>query len=489
MTRCGGLLLSTYLLAFSSGLVAQYPGQQAPGQYPPGQYPPGQGPMGGGGSGIPVPWGHKKSQKKKDDSGTAAAPTFSAEGKTVSNDGKKLVIDTADGRTITLSISDQTKWTRSGSDLAASKFVPRTTVHVDAAEDDEANLKAVHVDLLKDAPVESASTGGERRSSQRVGSSDDEGDTTPPPTIMEKPTEAPNRPVLRHGKPKESESTDDSVDMASNTPAGRPSAQKSAADTPKSEQPKSDEPADFTIDSSSEHPHMIKDPSQDLIARTKEWAASFSSGLPNFVCQQMTTRYLEQSRSAGWDALDVVTAKVIYEDGHEKYQEITVGGKRTNKSMLELGGATSTGEFASTLQSLFSPRSRAKFTFYRSTTVRSTVEAIYDFKVALTNSDWFINVGGQGLHPAYSGSVWIDKSTAEVRRIEMQAEAIPQDFPLDSVEWAVEYDDVPLGTAKFLLPVHAENLSCQRGSPICTKNSVDFRDYHKYSGESTITFK
>jgi hypothetical protein len=37
--------------------------------------------------------------------------------------------------------------------------------------------------------------------------------------------------------------------------------------------------------------------------------------------------------------------------------------------------------------------------------------------------------------------------------------------------------------------VHAENLGCQRGSSICTKNSIDFRDYHKYSGESTITFK
>jgi len=45
-----------------------------------------------------------------------------------------------------------------------------------------------------------------------------------------------------------------------------------------------------------------------------------------------------------------------------------------------------------------------------------------------------------------------------------------------------------LGTATFLLPVHAENLSCQRGSPICMKNAIDFRDYHKYSGESTITF-
>ena len=93
------------------------------------------------------------------------------------------------------------------------------------------------------------------------------------------------------------------------------------------------------------------------------------------------------------------------------------------------------------------------------------------------------------LQPAYSGSVWVDLSSGHVRRIEMSANNIPKDFPLDTVEWAVDYDHVSLGAGKdFLLPVHAENLSCVRGSTICTKNAVDFRDYHKYSGESVITF-
>jgi hypothetical protein len=225
------------------------------------------------------------------------------------------------------------------------------------------------------------------------------------------------------------------------------------------------------------------------VDKTKDWAVTFTNGLPNFVCEQMTTRYMEQSRSEGWQPLDIVTAKVIYEDGKENYKEITVGGKRTNKSMLELGGSTSTGEFASTLRSLFSEASRAQFKLVQSTTLNGSPAAIYDFKVTLNNSDWYIKVGGQALRPAYSGSVWIDKASAQVRRIEMQADNIPQDFPLDSIQWAVDYDEVSLGTAKFLLPVHADNLGCQRGSPICTKNSTDFRNYHKYSGESTILYK
>ena len=408
-----------------------------------------------GGGGIPMPTRkHKKDQKQSD----AKQPDFSAEGKTVSNDGKKLVIATDDGRTITASLTSKTKFTRSGADIEGNKIVPHTKVHVDASEDDEANLTATRVDLLKDVPADTA-----------------EEDQPRPVLDGGPPPEAPGRPILRHGKPPSTGSADEEA----GTPA--PSTEKPAA--------KAGDSTDFTIDGESDRTTKATSAAEKLIARTKEWAMTFTNGLPNFICQQMTTRYMEQSRNSGWEPLDVVTAKVIYEDGKESYKEITVGGKRTNKSMLELGGSTSTGEFASTLHSLFSEASHAEFKLNQSTTLGKKPAAIYDFKVALPNSDWFINVGGQSLRPAYSGGVWIDKATAQVRRIEMQADNIPKDFPLDSMEWAVDYDEVSLGTAKFLLPVHAENLACQRGSTICTKNAVDFRDYHKYSGESTVTFK
>ncbi len=245
---------------------------------------------------------------------------------------------------------------------------------------------------------------------------------------------------------------------------------------------------DFTIDTDSDQPKLVSS-GDELIDRAREWAATLTNGLPNFVCEQLTTRYAEQSRAEGWQPVDIVTAKVVFEDGREDYREITVGGKRTNKSMLELGGSTSTGEFATTLRNLFSPQTNAQFKFYQSTTVGETRASIYDFKVSLRNSDWFTSVGGQSLKPAYSGSVWIEKATGQVRRIEMQADNVPKNFPLVSVEWAVDYDEVSLGTQKFFLPVHAENLGCWRRASICTKNTIDFRNYHKYSGESTITFK
>ncbi|MBV8553099.1 MAG: hypothetical protein JOY54_17520 [Acidobacteriaceae bacterium] len=466
------------------GLGTCFPGAaQYPGQYPPGGgYPPGQGP--GGGSGIPLPRRHKKDQKQSE----AQQPTMTKEGKTVSNDGKTLVIDTDDGRELTLALTSQTKFTRSGNDLTPDKIIPRTTVRVDAAEDNDANLTAVKVELLKDAPPEAperTGAGGANGSAANAGGNAADDEMLTRPTILKDTNEPPDKPVLRHGKPTSLPTNDDGGSSPVQTASNSASKSSQAPAAPKTSA--QNDSSDFTIDDGAA---PVKRPaSQDLIEKTKEWAETFTQGLPNYVCEQVTARYMERSRATGWEPLDVVTAKVVYEDGKEEYKEITVGGKRTNKSMMELGGSTSTGEFASTLRSLFSERSQAEFKLVQSTTINGNPAAVYDFKVPLRYSDWYIKIGGQALRPGYSGSVWIDKITAEVRRIEMEADKVPEDFPLDSIQWAVDYDEVSLGTAKYLLPAHADNLACQRGSPICTKNSTDFRNYHRYTGESTITYK
>ncbi len=449
-------------------LLAQYPGQYPPGQYPPGQYPPGQNP-GTGGIGIPSR-GHKNKQAQKN--AEANAVTLEADGKTVSNDGKTLVVATEDGRTLTLQLSASTTFTHSGANLPSSAIVPRTTVHVRAAEDDQAFLTAMQVELLKEAPPESE-TPGSTSAPARPAEED-----LARPTLMQTP-DAPGRPILRHGAPKSAESDSDDTTAAAN------SSGKTGVPAPPAPQKDS---TDFTIDNSSPKPGAATPASDELISRAREWAASFMQGLPNYICEQDTTRYMEQSRASGWQAQDVITAKVLYEDGHEQYRAITVGGKKTNKSMMELGGTTSTGEFNGILQGMFAPWTQTQFKFYRSDTTGESPSAIYDFKVTLPHSDWSITVGGQTLHPAYSGSVWIDRASAHVKRIEKQADNIPKDFPFDEIQTAVDYGEVRLGTATYLLPVHAEVLSCQRGSTICSRNTIDFRDYHKYSSESTITF-
>ncbi len=476
------LVLAVCLAASAAG---QYPGGgyppgQSPGQYPPGQYPPGGYPPGGQypGGGMSIPHRTKKKDQKKDE---ATQPNFSAEGVTLSINPTKLVIGTTDGREITMTVTPQTKFTRADKDIPSSQIVPRTTVHIDAIEDDEAFLTVTQINLLKDAPPPDAvAPSGRPVMPSRSAAAEDE----PRPTILERPLEAPGRPVLKHGGGGKSASADDDSDVAASKPPAKPAAAAQTADSGKKATD------DFTIDTDAERPKIVSRTSDEILQRTMDWAHSYNQGLPNFVCEQETTRYYEQSRASGWQAADIVTAKVVYEDGKENYRDITVGGKRTNKSMMDLGGSTSTGEFAATLRSLLAEGDRATFKFAQSTTAENgEAAAVYDFKVPLANSDWAITIGGQTLHPAYSGSIWVVKSSGEVRRIEYGADKIPKDFPDDFVQTAVDYDEISLGTpAKYLLPIKAEVVACNRGTTFCTKNTIEFRNYHKYSGESTIVF-
>jgi hypothetical protein len=225
-----------------------------------------------------------------------------------------------------------------------------------------------------------------------------------------------------------------------------------------------------------------------VIEKTREQAGAFTETLPNYVCQEFMARFVNTSHTVNWQPQDVVSTEVVYENGKESYRNVTVNNKKV-KSIEQSGGAWSTGEFGTVLIDIFSPATAADFRYRRESVASGKTALVYDFTVNQPNSHWNIIEASQQYKPAYRGTVWIDKRNYRVLRIEMLAARFPEDFPLDKVESATDYDYVRFGgEQQFLMPVHAETLSCQRGTNLCAMNKIDFRNYHKYSGESVITF-
>ncbi|MGP0071261.1 MAG: hypothetical protein ACLPWF_04925 [Bryobacteraceae bacterium] len=294
--------------------------------------------------------------------------------------------------------------------------------------------------------------------------------TGPPPTILVRPDATPDPgdsgpPVLKRGKPAERASTPIPADSDADTSASRPSLSRTNPPVPRG------------------NAHMV------LIEQAREAAANFLEGLPNYVCQEQTTRYVSETRTPSWNVVDVVSAEVVYDDHQESYRNLQINGRPTKKSP-EDSGAWSTGEFGTILGNLFAPQSATEFKYIQEDTIAHRPASVFDFKVLRVRSSWKIWVPGQYVVPQYKGSVWIDNKTAQVLRIEMQAKEIPEAFPEISVETAVDYDTINLGAAdKFLLPVHAEALSCWRNSNECQRNAIEFRNYHKFEGESVIKFE
>jgi hypothetical protein len=496
--------LAAALLVAALPLLAQYPGQYPPGQYPPGQDPSGQYPPGTGAGGTGIPHLGKKKTQNQDDPNAVKL-----EGTVAKIDANSMVIQAADTRIVTFKLTQDTKFVKAADSAARSDKTgdknssdssdssnsssgnkttgkqsgaanslpaiqpsavrPGALVMVDATQDDEGVYTARRIALEQPAEATLSNPGGNSKDT----SDTPEGSG---PMVTRAPPEDPNRPHLTRGaKQGQPEQKDDTP--VAEAPYAGVSFEK---DTPKQ--------SGVSFENEDGRPAPTTDPRMMLLDKTREWLGGLTSALPNYVCNQLTTRYMLQSKSTGWQAMDVVAAELVFENGHEDYRKITINGKSTNKGMMDIGGSTSTGEYATTLYGLFYEGTHAHFKYNGPAHTGGKDAVVYDFTVERPNSAWQISRGGQSITPGYSGSIWVEKGTGHVLRVEMQADGIPKSFPLDKVESTVEYDMVRISGEPSLLPVHSENLGCERGTPYCSRNVIEFRNYHKFGSESTITF-
>jgi hypothetical protein len=427
-------------------------------------------------------------------------PSF--RGKLQQMDNKTITIALDDDRQIDFKRNDKTKFFKNGEEVKDPKFTAGDQLSVEGPEDEKGYLIAVNVYWERPAGAQTAATKDKDGGAVDTWK-DNSKDAAPvePATHVTAPakpdSDDPGPPVLQRGKP-----SDAARERAPEAPAQPAAAQTgTAANAPAvPARPTAPSPAE-TAEAASTPPVSVyrgaddvpppqsrPQPGEDLIRRAAGAAFDFTEGLPNYVCQEQIARWATDTRPANWKSIDLVSASVIYENGKEDYRNIKVNNKPRD-SFKDTDGAWSTGEFGTLLVDLFSPATDAQFRFRQTDRIAGVNARVYDYNVDHAHSHWNIIVSSQKYMPAYKGSVWIDPQTARVLRIEERAYGFPSDFPSDHVESATDYEYVQLGDArKYLLPVHSENLTCQRGSDMCSRNTIDFRNYHKYSGESTITY-
>lgn len=390
---------------------------------------PGGGPLPRTGPQIPNPIPRRAPRDAKK---TQEAPVSEYRGMVKSATADALDVTLPDTRILTFRLTKDTKYWKGGAAVDRSELKPGAEVRVEARRREEGPLEALKVELLKPPQA-----GPEEAPAPAVAE-------LPPPD----PDEAP--PRLQRGRP-----------------APRPASRA-------------------PVEDAAVVPPPAPEPPDEFLEQARHMSLTFSESLPNYLCRQTTTRYESQTRKPNWVPLDVVSADLVYEDGKESYRNIRINDKPLKKGAEEPPGTWSTGEFASTLLDLFSPATAAQFRRVKDSTAAGRPAVIYDFRVEQPNSHWRVTVGPETAYPPYKGSLWIDKETRRVLRIEMQSIRLPDEFPVDKIEWAVDYDFVRIGGQPYLLPVHAENLACFRGGWTCTRNVIDFRNYRKFASESQI---
>jgi hypothetical protein len=221
-------------------------------------------------------------------------------------------------------------------------------------------------------------------------------------------------------------------------------------------------------------------------------AASYTAGLPDFICEEMIHRYEDIGGRGEWRPKDVLKVKLTYFGGREEYKLVEINNRLTTRGYdyESVGGAVSEGEFGSDLLTLFAAHSKTQFRWDHWTHLRKHTAHVFAYRIETVNSNYRLEFGYKNTRPAVTtageqGFFYVDSDTRQVLRLNRTADLAP-DFPVRKATTLLDYDYVNVGGRRFLLPLHAEiRMSTDY---ILTRNVIDFTGYRKFEGESKITF-
>lgn len=228
-----------------------------------------------------------------------------------------------------------------------------------------------------------------------------------------------------------------------------------------------------------------------IVQQVSDQARNYSANLPNYICAQVTHRFVDPTGSENWKSADTIQEQLTYFEQKENYKVVMLNGKAAPETVThdKLGGATSSGEFGSILSGIFAPESHTVFTWDHLGKWHGRIMYVLGFEIPASRSNYTIYHQGtqRKITAGQRGVIYADRDTGMVMRIKLECTEIPADYPIQKVDLELNYDFIKIAESEFVLPLRSE-LRSKEGSYL-VKNETDFRLYRKYGTSSDIKFE
>jgi hypothetical protein len=371
---------------------------------------------------------------------------FNFEGVLARSDGQTLSIELADERVMRFQLNQRTRYVPDGQPGSLSAFRITDVVSVEAVEESKGHFLARTVRFVrKPSPAEQA-------------------DVFQSPEMNYRPEDnvIGNAPV------------DTGQDSRKLSLVAKPAAIL---------EPAGDKPAPGTA-------------GDNLIPTIRGRVNEAFGRLPNFRARLVTSMFHSTTKKVKWVPNGVIAAEVAYEGNQESYSEILVDGKHPasapaigdSEYMRSFNNAWSEGDFESIAHCVFAGLEDSDF--HKAGTEHSDNGdlVVYEFAGNRASTCVAVRSESQVAYPSYRGSLTVKPQTEEVVHLELEATDVPKGFPLDRAERSVDFAMVQIGTEKYLMPATGYWFGCYRNSYACFLNRVDFREYRRFSSDSTVRF-
>ncbi len=223
-----------------------------------------------------------------------------------------------------------------------------------------------------------------------------------------------------------------------------------------------------------------------FIEQARTVAKVYVSSLPNFIVRQQVQRY-GRPLIEGWKLGDYLELAVSYAVDHGEEIKLRLkNGRTANTTFEEVGGLTSTGQFAGQLSAIFSPDSKTEFTEKGSTDFYGQPCLVFDYRVETRNSHQQIKIGSAQVITGYRGKLYIHQESKQVLRMEQEAIEIPYSFPILDATSVVDFGWVTISGQEYLLPVNAQVSLTSREDRFTALNCISFNKYNKFDTDVKI---
>jgi VWFA-related protein len=237
-------------------------------------------------------------------------------------------------------------------------------------------------------------------------------------------------------------------------------------------------------------PDSVVRPSEDelnkLISGAREYALSYSTKLPNFLCVEITDRAVDSSGKGQWHRKDSFAESLRFVNSHEIRKTLEFNGEPSEETRADMNGPISLGEFGNLLHSVFYSGSKADFHWKETDALAHGRVQVFDYRVERNNNSMMLSDSSGVAYAGFHGLVYIDSATMGIRRITMEANDVLPDFSIHAASIAVDYDYVQVGSHEYLMPARGTVL-VRRGRHEADMNQVVFQDYRRYASEVKIS--
>ncbi|MFN7992281.1 MAG: hypothetical protein U0Q18_01685 [Bryobacteraceae bacterium] len=228
--------------------------------------------------------------------------------------------------------------------------------------------------------------------------------------------------------------------------------------------------------------------SDALLAKISDQVKQNLEHLPNYVCLETIQRTRRIKAGGSLEPLDTLRIEVGVSGRREMYS--WPGSKAFDQR--ELGdmvarGMVGTGNFALLPEHVFLA-SVAQFEYKGEQEIAGRKALRFDYEVTEDASSYKLRAPPHEAIVGFRGSVWADRETLDLIRLEAVAGEIPTELGLSEARMAMDYGRIPIGGGSFLLPASSDLVMTTLDGEQ-TRNLSNFTSCRQFQTESQVSFE